>query len=106
MFKSFFNNLFEKKLFKEIILELHMIDGSVVTTDPIKYKKFKELINRRVNGEEMRIANKNDYKEAYEDLQYKIKNPCDADFFSVSIRGKTQEISSRDIVKIIQHKKG
>tara|TARA_Y100000588_G_scaffold54456_1_gene51757 strand:+ start:84543 stop:84863 length:321 start_codon:yes stop_codon:yes gene_type:complete len=106
LFKSFFNNLFEKKLFKEITLELHMIDGSVVITDPIKYKKFKELINRRVNGEEMRIANENDYKEAYEDLQYKIKTPCDADFFSVSIRGKTQEISSKNIVKIIQHKKG
>ena len=83
-----------------------MIDGSVVITDPIKYNKFKELIDRRVNGEELRVANEDDYKEAYEDFQYKIKNPCDADFFSVSIRGKTEEISSRDIVKIIQNKKG
>lgn len=93
-------DFFEKKPFKEIILEMYLVDGSVVMTDPIKYKKFKSLVDRRVMGEELRKATKEDYEQAYADFMLYVAKPYKSDFFSVSIKNKTVEISSRKILKI------
>lgn len=97
---------FKKKPFKKIVLEIHMIDGSVEMTDPVSYSKFKELITRRIMGEELRVATEEDFIEAYEVFQYTLNNPCEVDFFSVTLKGKTVELSSKEVLKIIQHKKG
>lgn len=93
-------DLFEKKPFKKLILEIHMIDGSVEKTDPITYKKFKELVDVRIQGEEIRKARKEDYIEVYNDFLELCEKPYLSDYFSVSIRGKTIDIPSINIVKI------
>lgn len=98
--------LFKKKLFKEMKMEIHMTDGSIVMTDPISYKKFTQLVDQRINGEELRIANDDDYLIVYNEIKDLMKTPTKSDYFSVSIKGKTAELTSKEIVKIIEHKKG
>lgn len=94
--------LIEKKPFKKITLEIHMTDGSVTVTDPITYKKFKELVDARIQGEEIRVATKEDYQEMYDFFNEMCEKPYLSDYFSVSIRNKTVDIPSTNIIKIIK----
>lgn len=104
MFKSLFEKLTEKRLFKTIYFEIHLTDGSVQKTDPITFKKFKELVGLKIQGEELRKPNIHDYKEEYENIVKFVEKPYLSDYFSVSIRGKTVELSSRNIIKVTLHK--
>lgn len=106
MIKEFLKECLSKKLFKTIHFEIFLTDGSVQKTDPISYKKFKELVDLKVSGEELRTARQEDYEEAYKQMLLFVEKPHLSDYFSVSIRDKTVEFSSRDIIKVKMHKKG
>lgn len=105
MINAFFKELFSKKLFKSFYLEIHLTDGSVQKTDPISYKKFKELVKLKVQGEELRQPRKEDYVEAYENMKKFVEKPYLSDYFSVSIRNKTVEFSSNDIITVKLHER-
>ncbi len=102
---NFFTSFFENKPFKKLVLEIHMTDGSIEKTDPITYKKFKELVDARIQGEEIRKARQEDYAEAYETFVELCEKPYLSDYFSVSIRGKTIDIPSTNIIEIKKHEK-